>query len=94
MQKRFITIDGITYDVTNFKHPGGQDNLIKGCNSKNATSLFYNSHPINSMAYVILEDLPNNGKTYIINKKNDKTYLIVSIVLFLIFVFVFAIYIY
>jgi len=57
MPRDTITIDGVTYDITDFKHPGG--NIINYAkNSPDATEVFNEFHHRSSKAKKMLRSLP------------------------------------
>ena len=58
MQRDTIKINGVTYDVTEFKHPGG--NIINYAkNSHDATEIFNEFHHRSSKAKKMLLSLPH-----------------------------------
>ncbi len=57
MTRDTIRIDGVTYDITNFKHPGG--NIINYAkNSPDATEIFREFHHRSTKATKVLRGLP------------------------------------
>jgi linoleoyl-CoA desaturase len=58
-----IWVNGILRDVSQFKHPGGQELLRLGTALNDATVLFYTHHPHNSTAEKVLNSLPLIGMT-------------------------------
>jgi len=57
MARDTIRIEGVTYDITNFKHPGG--NIIQYAkNSPDATEVFREFHHRSAKASKILRSLP------------------------------------
>jgi hypothetical protein len=57
MKRDTIKIEGTTYDITNFKHPGG--NIIQYAkNSPDATEIFNEFHYRSSKATKVLHSLP------------------------------------
>jgi fatty acid desaturase len=59
-QRDIITIDGVTYDITEFKHPGGNIiNYVK--NTADATEIFNEFHHRSTMAKKVLRSLPRNN---------------------------------
>jgi fatty acid desaturase 2 (delta-6 desaturase) len=57
MARDTIKIDGVTYDITNFKHPGG--NIINYAkNSTDATDVFHEFHHRSTKAGKVLRSLP------------------------------------
>lgn len=57
MPRDTIKIEGVTYDITNFKHPGG--NIIHYAkNSPDATEIFREFHHRSTKASKLLRSLP------------------------------------
>jgi len=62
MTRNTIRIEGVTYDITNFNHPGG--NIINYAkNSPDATEIFREFHHRSTKASKVLRSLPvcNDG---------------------------------
>ena len=61
MTRSTVRIDGVTYDITNFKHPGG--NIINYAkNSPDATEIFREFHHRSTKASKVLRSLPKYVK--------------------------------
>ncbi|AYV77878.1 MAG: hypothetical protein Edafosvirus2_57 [Edafosvirus sp.] len=58
IMKKIITIEGVSYDVTKFKHPGGQKMIDLAINSPYATELFQTHHFNNTKILNKLKQLP------------------------------------
>lgn len=62
--RKIVEIDGKTYDVTDFNHPGGQQMLDSVIGSEFATEVFQTYHSSTSRANTILKKMEvNNSKS-------------------------------